>query len=157
MIFVTVGISQPFDRLIKEIDRISGLIPHSIYAQIGRTYYEPINIPFDRFLSEKGFSNYIKKADIVIAHGGFGSIYSALSQNKPLISVPKNYEFDETDNDQTDLVKFLEAKGKLKGVYDIVNLERTISNFSLTPENFCDNIKISQDIDGHIKKWLKVS
>lgn len=154
MIFVTVGISQPFDRLIKEIDRISYDIPHDIFAQIGRTYYEPKNIPFIRFISQDDLDSNIEKSKIVITHGGFGSVFSVLSKNKPLISVPKTFELDETDNNQTDLVRHLESKGRLVGVYNIKKLLKAILDFNLAPEKFEYNLRISKDIDKCIKQWF---
>ncbi|MBN2372459.1 beta(1,3)galactosyltransferase EpsH [bacterium] len=154
MIFVTVGVSQPFDRLIKEVDRISKNIPDNMFAQIGRSYYEPGNIPYKRFLSQKEVDDYIEKSRIVITHGGFGSIFGVLSKGKPLISVPKVFELDKTDNDQTDLVRLLEFEGRLVGVYDIKMLEKAILEFNLAPKRFNYNTKISEDIDRQIREWF---
>ena len=154
MIFVTVGVSQPFDRLIKEIDKRYRNIPLKIFCQIGRTHYEPLNVPFKRFLSPAEFENYIEKAGIVITHGGFGSIFNALEKNKPVISVPKTFELDETDNDQTDLVKLLEKRKRLIGVYNIRHLEKTILEFDFIPKEYEPNLSISRDIDRNIKEWF---
>ncbi len=154
MIFVTVGVSQPFDRLIKEIDRIADTIPDAIFAQIGRTHYMPKKIKFYRIMSEQELSLNIKEADLVITHGGFGSIFSVLSMDKPLIAVPKTFELDKTDNDQTDLVKHLEAKGRLIGVYDITDLRKKILEFDLKPSGFQVNLDISDDIKRQINRWF---
>ena len=54
-----------------------------------------------------------------------------------------------------DIVKHLEDRGRLVGVYDIKNLERTIKNFNLIPRKFEFNLKISEDIDKYIKEWFK--
>lgn len=154
MIFVTVGISFPFDRLIKEVDRISNKIPYDIFAQIGYADYIPKNFSFKQILSEDEFQNYIDKAKIVITHGGFGCIFNILKKNKPIIAVPKTFECDETANDQTELVRLLESHGRLIGVYDILKLEKIILEFNFVPKRFEYNLSISEDIDNQIKRWF---
>ena len=130
MIFVTVGASRPFDRLVKQIDLIAGRSDYDFLAQIGHTKYEPKNCPFFRFKPHNDILSLMEDSEFVICHGGFGSIFNALFCGNSVIAVPKTFELDETDNDQTDLVQFLEAQGKITGVYDVNDLEETIRNFS---------------------------
>jgi UDP-N-acetylglucosamine transferase subunit ALG13 len=131
MIFVTVGThEQSFDRLVKAVDDLVGenKIEERVVLQIGNTKYEPKNCEWFRFLpSQKQILNYIKKADIVITHGGAGSIITALKFYKPTIVVPRYKKFNEHTNDhQLDLAGALAKEGKIMVVYDINDLEIVI-------------------------------
>ena len=129
MILVTMGASRPFDRLAKEVDSIAGRSNYDFLIQLNHTEYEPKNCKFFRFKPHNQMISLIKESEFVISHGGCGSIFDALSCGKSVIAVPKTFELDETDNDQTELVQFLEDQGKITGVYDINDLEETIRNF----------------------------
>lgn len=99
MIFVTVGTQLPFDRLIKKIDLLSNQINHKIVAQSGLSKYIPENIDIHETLSDVEFVNYIKKAEIIIAHAGMGTIISCLKEGKKVIVVPRLSKFNEHRND----------------------------------------------------------
>ena len=59
-IFVTVGSTYPLDRLIKEIDIINKNKKYEIFAQIGKSEYNPKNINYAQFLDSATIQN---KAD----------------------------------------------------------------------------------------------
>lgn len=101
MIFLTVGSMFPFDRLIRSVDEFvaSGVIADSIEAQIGDGTYEPKNIPFDRFLSKPDYELKLKRADMIIAHAGAGTIALALQHQKPLLVLPRRKIYAEHVND----------------------------------------------------------
>lgn len=127
MIFVTVSAS-PFERLIKEMDRIAGNMKEKVIMQIGRTRYEPKNAEFFRFTTFKKIIEYNKKARVVVTHGGAGCIITALSFGKPVVVVPRYKRFNEHINDhQLDLTKALEKEKKIVAVYDIRDLEYAIT------------------------------
>lgn len=53
MILIAVGSQKfPFDRLIKEIDRLveTGVIKEPVFGQIGASTYEPLHYEYKRFL-----------------------------------------------------------------------------------------------------------
>jgi UDP-N-acetylglucosamine transferase subunit ALG13 len=128
MIFVTVSAS-PFERLIREMDKIAGSISEKAVMQIGKTKYEPKNADFFRFISNEEILEYNKKARLVITHGGAGCIMTALSCNKPVIVVPRYKKFGEHINDhQLDLTKALEREGKIIAVYDVKDLKKAIKS-----------------------------
>ena len=75
MIFVTVGThNQGFERLIKKMDEIAGRIDEEIIMQIGYTNYKPKNTKFFEFLGFHDLIEMYQKADIIITHGGAGSL-----------------------------------------------------------------------------------
>jgi len=100
MIFVTVGSQLPFDRLISALDQWStDSNSESVFAQIGNSEYKPKNIEFCKTMSPDDYSAYFKKADIIVAHAGMGTIISALELGKPLVLLPRLARNGEHRND----------------------------------------------------------
>lgn len=81
MIFITLGSQKfQFNRLLKAVDKL--YTNEEIMAQIGYSDYLPKNYKYKKFLDRDEFSYYMKKADIVITHGGTGAIMGALKRKK---------------------------------------------------------------------------
>ena len=128
MIFVTVGThNQGFDRMVKKMDEIVGELEEEVVTQRGHTSYEPRNARFFDFASREEMEEWVDKADIIVTHGGAGSIIFALSKNKPVVVVPRLRRYGEHVNDhQIELAKALEKKGRVKAVLDVEDLNRCI-------------------------------
>jgi len=125
MIFVTVGTHyQGFERLIKKMDEIAGRIDDEVIMQIGFTQYEPKNAKWFRFLKrEEDILELYKKADVIVAHAGAGTLLIALSLGKPLVVVPRLKKFEEhVDDQQLELAEALEKMEKAISVYEIEKL-----------------------------------
>ena len=133
MIFVTVGThEQGLDRLLIELDRLieTGEIKQEVFAQIGYSKYIPKNYEYKEMLSYDLMDEYVKKSDIVITHGGPGSIFHPLQYGKIPIVVPRNPEFNEhVDNHQILFTKRLENSQKIIAAYNIDELEIKINNY----------------------------
>jgi UDP-N-acetylglucosamine transferase subunit ALG13 len=100
VIFVTVGSSEPFDRLIRAMDDWAGLHSRTdVFAQIGRSRFVPRHIAAVPFLDPSEFRERIRAARIVVAHAGMGSIISALEMAKPIIVMPRRGKLGETRDD----------------------------------------------------------
>jgi UDP-N-acetylglucosamine transferase subunit ALG13 len=131
MIFLTVGThTQSFNRLVEEMDRLVGekKIREKVVGQIGNSSYEPRNFEWFRFTDFDRLNRLYDSADVLVTHGGAGSILNGLNRGKPVISVPRLKKYDEHVNDhQVDLVRFLERKRKIIAVYDVRNLKRAIA------------------------------
>lgn len=127
MIFVTVGTARDFSRLIKKIDEIAVRLKERVVIQKGCTKYEPKNCKYFDWIPREEFLNYIKKAKIVITHGGVGTILLSLSYNKPTIVVPRRKKYNEHRNDhQMDIAKELEKDNSAFVCYDVDDLEKII-------------------------------
>ena len=128
MILVVVGLhSQGFERLVKKMDELAAMINDEVIIQLGHTKYTPKYAKNFRFTDNKGIEELYKKADIVVTHGGVGSIMNALIYEKPVIAVPRLLKYGEHKNDhQTDIVDFFSKLGLLTAVYDINELEKSI-------------------------------
>ena len=84
MIFLTVGSTFPFDRLVRAVDDLAGMqrIGQDVVAQIGAGLYEPRHMKFDRFLAKPQYEKRVQEATALIAHAGAGN---ADKMNGPLI------------------------------------------------------------------------
>ena len=101
MIFVTVGNTDPFDRLIRAVERwsIARTPREDICAQIGAGEFVPTSFPTDRFLDPLAFESRFKGAELVISHAGMGTIITALELGKPLLVMPKRASLGEQRNE----------------------------------------------------------
>jgi len=122
IIFVTVGTDpQPFDRLLKEIDRLieKGFFSLPVFCQTGYSTYVPKNAESKDFLDLPEFEAKIGQAELVVSHGGAGSIGTVLQHEKKCIVVPRLEKYGEHANDhQLELVESLEKAGMVLAVYD---------------------------------------
>ena len=102
MILVTLGTQdKSFVRLVKEIDRLKekNIIKDKVVVQLGYTKYESNNLEtFDLIEADK-LNELTKQADLIITHGGVGSILSGLKYNKKVIAIPRLAEYKEHTND----------------------------------------------------------
>lgn len=100
MIFVTVGGQLPFDRLVHAVDRWAMQRERDdVFAQIGRSTSPPAYIRWERFLSPDDFESKTRKAQVIVAHAGMGSILTAFELSKPIIVMPRRAHLGEHRND----------------------------------------------------------
>ena len=130
-IFVTIGTYQPFDRLIKVMDKwfenrkdIEG------FAQIGIGEYVPKNMKYQRILSEKEFNKIFDEADFIVSHAGMGTIISCLHKNKPILTLPRMVKFGEHVNDhQLANAKIFSKKKYIYPIFNDQDLLKMLDNF----------------------------
>jgi beta-1,4-N-acetylglucosaminyltransferase len=154
MIFVTIGGSPlGFERLISHMDLISIKLEEDVLMQIGYTNYRPINAKYVKNLSKMDFDKYYSCANILICHGGAGSIINALKYDKPTIVVPRLKEYGEIiDDQQIELTRELENCGRIVAVYDVRDLEqkiRDINSFSKEEQS-----KYRKSLKTSLKKYF---
>ena len=76
-----------------------------------------------RFELEK----YQEKADLIITHGGVGSIVSSIKLGKKVIAIPRLHQYQEHVNDhQKQIVESFSKKGYIIGINDVEELEEAI-------------------------------
>ncbi len=116
MIFVTVGThEQPFDRLVKCIDRLAEekIVGDGFVIQTGFSRYIPKFCEYSRFFPYSDMTKFMENARIVVTHGGPSSFISVLERNKVPIVVPRRKKFGEHINDhQADFVRNFSLKYK---------------------------------------------
>ncbi len=111
MIFVTIGTQQQnFQRLFDYINNID--TNEKIIVQKGKSKHK-LNkkiITYD-FIPYEEMEKYIRKARIIITHGGGGTVFKALKLNKKVIIVPRLSKYKEHINDhQLEFSKYLQEK-----------------------------------------------
>ena len=89
MIFVTLGTQdKSFERLLKAIDKEieKGNIKEKVIVQAGLTKYESPNMEILDLISEDEFDRLVDECDLLITHGGAGSILAGIKKNKKIIA-----------------------------------------------------------------------
>lgn len=125
MIFVTVGThEQQFDRLIKKIDELALEVDCEIVLQKGYSNYKCKNVKTEyELISFQEMKSYMEKCEVIITHGGPGSIFLPLSLGKKPIVVPRLKQFEEhVDNHQKDFAMRLNNDGKIDMVLEDIEL-----------------------------------
>ena len=98
MIFVTLGTHElPFNRLLNELEKID--IDTKVVIQCGNTDFKSNKYEVFKFLNHEEFDYYMKNSDIVICHGGVGSILQGLRYNKKIILAPRLAKYNEHNDD----------------------------------------------------------
>jgi len=144
MIFVTLGThDKPFTRLLKKIDEeiIKGNIKDKVVVQAGFTKYKSKNMEILDLIPMDKFSDYIKKADLIITHGGVGSIMTSLKLNKKVIAVARLSKYHEVVNDhQIQIIENFNEAGYIIGVTDMDNLDKALKKVkSFKPHKYKSN------------------
>lgn len=136
MIFVIVGSQKfPFERLIREMDRIAGagLLPEDVVAQIGVSSYEPQHMKWYRFMDKEDFDRHIDQCNLLVTHAGEGSIMTGLLKKKRVIAVPRYERLGEHVSDhQLEIARALEKQNCIINVEDTSKLEYILTH----PEEF---------------------
>lgn len=154
MIFVTLGTQDKlFTRLLENIDKCiyNGEIKERVIVQAGITKFKSDKMEMFDLLDKDEFDRYIKECDLLITHGGVGSILTGLKNNKKVIVSPRLAKYNEHINDHQVQItnKFAEA-GYILAYNDGDNLGEIIEKSkSFKPKKYKSNtdnmIKIIKD------------
>ncbi len=120
MIFVTVGTTD-FDLLAARMDELAPGLGEDVIIQTGRGRYQPRFAQHFRFAPS--LDDYIRRARLVVSHGGLGTLIEVLRLGKPLIGVSNP---DRYDLHQNDLLGELERGGYLLWCRDLASLAADI-------------------------------
>ena len=127
MILVTLGtqdksFSRLLDAIQKEIDK--GNIKDRVVVQAGCTKYESKDMEIFDLIPYDEFDKYIKKCDLLITHGGVGSIITGLKNNKIVIAAPRLSKYKEHTNDhQLQIINNFEKAGYILALKDFSKLK----------------------------------
>ncbi len=114
--FVSLGnATQSFSRLLSYLDEIYDVLPKPILVQNGYTYFDKPEYCIQKFLSLDEYSAAINSAEILIFHGGAGSVINALKINKKPIVIPRMVQYREHINDHQ--VSFSVGMSQADAVY----------------------------------------
>ena len=158
MILVLLGTQHnEFSRLLQEIENLIeiGAIKERVIVQSGYTKYKTDKMKIFDMISSEELDNLMNDADIVITHGGVGSIIRALKKNKKVIAVPRLHKFGEHVNDhQRQIVEVFSSKNYLIGVQNVEDIgEALLKIKQFKPNKYeSDNQKMINIIDDFISK-----
>lgn len=126
MIFVTLGTQdKPFNRLLeavqKEINK--GNIKEKVVVQAGCTKFKSNDMEIFDLIPMDEFDKIMQEANLVITHGGVGSIINGLNKNKVVIAVPRLEKYKEHVNDhQIQIVENFNDEGYIIGLTNLDDL-----------------------------------
>lgn len=131
MIFIILGSQRfQFNRLLKEVDRLiadNKISGNDVFAQTGFSDYTPRSFDFQPFLNKEEFDGKIADSEIVITHGGTGSIISGLKKHKKLIVIPRSAHYSEhVDEHQFEIAQQFEKASLLCAIADVTELENAL-------------------------------
>ena len=136
MILVLLGTQNySFHRLLEEIQRCidNGIINQEVIVQSGGTKFASPQMKLFSLIGQDDLNNLINKADIIITHGGVGSIVSSVKLHKKVIAVPRLEKYGEVSNDhQIQIIETFANEGFIIGLHDVSELEdalKKINNF----------------------------
>ena len=144
MIFVVLGTQdKQFTRLLKAVDKEieKGTIKGEVVVQAGQTKYESSNMKIFDLVSAPEFDRLMDEADIVITHGGAGSILGAIKRGKKVIATPRLAKYKEHHNDhQKQIIKEFSKQGYLLELEDFNDLGEIIKKIKkFEPKTFVSN------------------
>lgn len=126
MILILLGTQDnSFHRLLEEVQALidKKVITEKVVVQAGRTKYESKDMEIHSLMPEEELKEIMKKADLVITHGGVGSIVMALKMEKKVIAVPRLSEFGEhINNHQIQIIETFNSQEFLIGITDLKEL-----------------------------------
>ncbi len=158
MILVTLGTQdKSFKRLLKDVENEikNGTIKEKVIAQTGHTKFKSKYMETFDFVSPEKLDSLMKKANIIITHGGVGSILGALKYNKPVIAAPRLSKYKEHTNDhQIQIVDEFEREGFIIAYRDGDKLSSLIKDAKkFKPKKYTsNNKKFVKIIDDYIEK-----
>lgn len=141
MILVTVGTQdKAFTRLMDALEQQiqTGLIQDEILVQSGYTQFSSAHMRVQAYFSQDELDQARQAADLIITHGGVGSILDGLKLGKRIIGVARLKQYKEHINDhQEEILKQFEADGHLLWCQDFSQLHNYIQQAqTFTPKPY---------------------
>ena len=162
MIFVTVGThEQPFDRLLVAINHYAAeknLSKEQIIVQKGFSKLKLENVTSEAMFSAKQMNSFYNEAEVIITHGGPGSMFPAWLLGKQVVAVPRQHQFKEhVDDHQVEFCEFVEKSGKAICVHNISALPLAIETVIANSTKIDHHSKTSAFVEKFEKELLLIS
>lgn len=146
MILVTLGTQdKEFSRLLEAIQKQieCGVIQEEVVVQAGCTKFESKEMKIFDLISGEEFEQLMEKCDLLITHGGVGSIISGLKHHKKIIAAPRLSKYKEHTNDhQLQIIEEFSKEGYLLPLFDFSKLGKVIEKAKhFKPKEFKSNTR----------------
>lgn len=168
MVLVILGTQdKEFPRLLEAVEKEikKGNIKDKVIVQAGQTKYESDNMEILDLVSAPEFDKLIDDADIIITHGGVGSILNGIKKGKKIIAAARLAKYKEHHNDhQKQIIKEFADQGYLLELKDFNKLDKMLEKVKkFKPKKFESNtnnmIKLLDEYieDSNNKSWFNKS
>lgn len=145
MILVTLGTQdKKFTRLLEAIQKQidNKIIKEKVIVQAGCTSsFKSNDMEIFDLIPMNEFDEKIKECDILITHGGVGSIITGLKNNKIVIAAPRLKKYNEHVNDhQLQIVENFAKEGYILYLKNFDNLDKLLMEAKkFKPKKFQSN------------------
>lgn len=130
MILVLLGTqNNSFHRLLEEVQKNidNGIIKEEVIVQKGYTKFESDQMTLYNQIPIDEMNKLIERADLIITHGGVGSIITSIECNKKVIAVPRLKKYKEHVNDhQCEIIETFNNLGYIIGLNNVNELGETL-------------------------------
>jgi UDP-N-acetylglucosamine transferase subunit ALG13 len=128
--FVSVGnLKKPFVRMLQAVSDNAAILPGPVIVQHGHSPFHDPNCTAVPFLKMEEFQQRVAGAELVILHGGAGSIITALQAGKRPIVMARSANLGEhVDEHQQELVRELSAAGRIIVAVDAASLREAVEH-----------------------------
>ncbi len=102
MILVTLGTQdKQFPRLLDAVQKAinDGAIKDRVVVQAGYTVYQSSDMEIFDFIEREKFASFLDSADLIITHGGVGTIMTALKEHKKILAAARLVQYGEHQSD----------------------------------------------------------
>lgn len=130
MILVLLGTqNNSFHRLLEEIEKNieDGTIKEEVIVQAGYTKFESKRMKIFSLVPKEELEMLQQQANLIITHGGVGSIITSIRKGKKVIAVPRLHEYGEhVNNHQIEIVENFNEQGYIIGIEKVEDLKQAI-------------------------------
>ena len=158
MILVVLGTQdKQFTRLLDTVEDCinKGFIKDRVVVQAGQTKYESKNMEIFDLLPAPEFEKLMDEADIIITHGGAGTILSEKKKGKRVIAAARLAKYKEHHNDhQKQIIGEFASKGYILELRDFNKLDVMLKKAkTFQPKKFESNTdNMIELIENYIKE-----
>lgn len=144
----------PFDRLVQTMDNWAKHHPDvDVFCQIGGGGYIPTNMRWSRILTGSDFRKKVAECELMVAHAGTGSVFSAFEAAKPILLFPRYADLlEHTTDHQLHTAAWLQKRSGIiiaerdsnidLKIKDAISNKPDIGSFSpWAPEEFISRIR----------------
>jgi UDP-N-acetylglucosamine transferase subunit ALG13 len=158
LLFATVGAILSFDRLVGMVADVAsrGEIPEQILIQTGAGGTAPHGIQTVETLSFDVMQSTLKEADIVVCHGGTGSLITALRQGCRVVAVPRLFSKGEVyDDHQAEITSAFAERGLIAVANTADELSEALKSVRSRPPRMAtsDPTQLIGYLNGLLTQW----
>ncbi len=144
LIFVTLGTQDKnFKRLLEAIQKQIDLgnIKEKVIVQAGCTKFKSNDMRIFDLVNRDEFDKYMADCNLLITHGGVGSIIGGLTHDKKVIAAARLKEYKEhTNNHQVQIIDIFSKEGYILALEDFDKLDEVLKKVDkFKPKKFVSN------------------